>query len=72
MVEAWSWGQGEEELVDRKNSPWDDEPRRPSHADRRKALQRQVPREEIETVLRGRPTKGEFLGLAEGLLRVAC
>jgi hypothetical protein len=72
VVEAWSWERPEEELVDRQNSPWDDEPRRPSHADRRKALQRQVLREEIETVLRGRPTKEEFRGLAERLLRVAC
>jgi len=72
LVEGWSWEQGEKELVDRSASPWDDEPRRPSHADRRKALQRQVLREEIETVLRGRPTKGEFRGLAERLLRMAC
>jgi hypothetical protein len=71
VVEAWSWEQSEKVLVDRRASPWDDETRRPSHADRRKALQDQVLREEIETVLRGRPTKGEFRGLAERLLRVA-
>ena len=71
LVEAWSWEQGEEELVDRKGSPWDDDPRRPSHADRRKALQRRVLREEIEAVLRGRPHKGEIRGLAERLLRMA-
>jgi hypothetical protein len=42
-------------------------------ADRRKALQQQVLREEIETVLRGRPNKGgEFRRLAERLLRMAC
>jgi hypothetical protein len=31
-VEAWAWGRSEEELVDRSQSPWDGEPRRPSHA----------------------------------------
>ena len=72
LVEAWSWEQPKEELVDRGESPWDDASRRPSHADRRKALQRQVLREEIEAVLRGRPSRGEFRRLAERLLRVAC
>jgi hypothetical protein len=72
LVEGWSWEQGEEELGDRGASPCDDEPGRPAHADRRKALQRQVLREEIATVLRGRPNKGEFRRLAERLLRLAC
>jgi hypothetical protein len=72
LVEAWSWEQSEQELVERTASPWDGEPRRPSHADRRKALQRQVLREEIEAVLRGRPSREEFRGLAERLLRMAC
>src|SRR5438874_1192108 len=35
LVEAWAWGQSEEELVDRSPSPWDSEPRRPSHQDKR-------------------------------------
>jgi hypothetical protein len=71
MVEAWSWEQAEEELVDRQASPWDDAFRRPSHADKRKALQRQVLREEIQTVLAGRPTKEEIRNLAERLLQMA-
>ena len=37
LTEAWAWPQSEEELVDRRDSPWDSEPRRPSHADKRKA-----------------------------------
>ena len=41
------------ELVDRSASPWDDGPRRPSHADKRKALQREVLRGEIEEALSG-------------------
>ena len=39
LVEAWAWDKQEEELVDRSASPWDSEPRRPSAADKRKALQ---------------------------------
>jgi hypothetical protein len=53
LVEAWAWGREEEELVDRSASPWDREPRRPSHADKRKALQREVLRGEIEGTLSG-------------------
>jgi hypothetical protein len=49
VVEAWAWGRSEEELVDRSPSPWDDATRRPSHADERKALQREVLRTELVT-----------------------
>lgn len=48
MVELWAWDQPEAELVDRSRSPWDNEPRRPSHADRRKALLRQCLREQFQ------------------------
>jgi hypothetical protein len=71
LVEAWSWPQAEEELVDRQASPWDDAFRRPSHMDKRKALQRQVLREEIQAVLAGRPTKAEIQTLVERLLDLA-
>ncbi len=68
VVEAWAWDQPEEALVDRSASPWDDEPRRLSHADKRKALQREVLRAEIEAVLAGRPSKQEIRELTERLL----
>jgi hypothetical protein len=71
MVEAWAWSADENDLVDRTASPWDSEPRRPSHADKRKALQREVLQSEIEAVLAGRPTKGDFRVLAERLLDIA-
>lgn len=48
MVELWAWEQPEEELVDRSRSPWDHEPRRPSHADRRKTLLRHCLREQFQ------------------------
>jgi DDE superfamily endonuclease len=71
LVEAWAWQRPEEELVDRSSSPWDDGSRRPSHADKRKALQREVLRAEIEAALVGRPTKQEIRQLAERLLDLA-
>jgi hypothetical protein len=71
MTEVWAWDKPEEELVDRSKSPWDREPRRPSHADKRKALQREVLRAEIQEALSGRPTKEEIRQLAERLLELA-
>ena len=71
MVEAWAWNKAEEELVDRSGSPWDSEPRRPSHADKRKALQREILGAEIDAVLCGRPTKEEIRALAQRLLQLA-
>jgi hypothetical protein len=71
LVEAWAWGRPEAALVDRRASPWDHEPRRPSHADKRKALQREVLRAEIEEALVGRPSKEKIRALAERLLDLA-
>jgi hypothetical protein len=71
LVEAWAWDKPEEELVDRSASPWDSEPRRPSHADKRKALQRVTLRGEIEEALVGRPSKEKIRALVEHLLDLA-
>lgn len=38
LVELWAWHRRASQLADRRDSPWDDETRRPSHADRRKTL----------------------------------
>jgi DDE superfamily endonuclease len=71
LVEAWAWDKPEGELVDRGACPWDHQPRRPSHADKRKASQRDVLRAEIRGALAGRPSKGEMRALAERLLELA-
>jgi hypothetical protein len=70
-VGRWAWGEDEEQLVDRTASPWDSQPRRPSHADRRKALVREIALREINEALRGRPTKAKIRELAERLLALA-
>jgi hypothetical protein len=71
LVEVWAWGKSEEDLVDRSASPWDNQPRRPSHADKRKALQREVLQAEIQEALSGRPTKQRMRELAQRLLDLA-
>jgi hypothetical protein len=70
-VEAWAWNKEQDELCDRSACPWDSEPRRPSHADKRRALQREILRAEIEAVLAGRPTKEDFRALAQRLMEMA-
>ena len=71
MVEAWAWERPDKELVDRRASPWDAQPRRPSHADKRKALQHQLLRQEIEAVLSEPPNPQRYRELAEKLLALA-
>lgn len=41
LIELWAWAQPKRAICDRSASPWDDASRRPSHADRRKALQQE-------------------------------
>jgi hypothetical protein len=48
LVELWAWGRSAKGLIDRRFSPWDDEERRPSHADRRNALRRKCLEEEYQ------------------------
>ncbi len=47
MVEWWAWDKPFGTLVNRVASPWDEAERRPSHADRRKALEHQMLEEEF-------------------------
>jgi len=71
LVEIWAWDKPEEELVDRSASPWDNQPRRPSHQDKRKALQRDILHREINACLAGQPTEEKIRELAQLLLDLA-
>lgn len=72
LTEAWAWDRDGKELVGhRKESPWDRKPRRPSHADKRRAWQRELLAEEIAGVLRDRVDEEEIRDLAERLLNLA-
>jgi hypothetical protein len=47
LVEWWAWNRPDRALVDRRASPWDRADRRPSHADKRKALRAETLAENI-------------------------
>jgi hypothetical protein len=53
LIELWAWAKPKQTICDRSASPWDDAARRPSHADRRKALQREC----LETEFRNHQPK---------------
>jgi hypothetical protein len=71
VVEVWAWARDEEALMDRSRCPWDQEERRPSHADKRKAQQRLILREEIRAAAGGRVELEEFSDWAIRLLDLA-
>ena len=71
LVETWAWRQSGEQLGDRGDSPWDDAVRRPSHADRRKALRRQILRTELSTITDIWSLPRKIIQLAETLVALA-
>jgi hypothetical protein len=71
LVELWAWHRPEEVLVDRSASPWDAEWRRPSHADRRKSMLREMLRAEIHAASTGPGQTAKLKSLAERLLLLA-
>jgi hypothetical protein len=50
---------------------WDNEDRRPSHADKRRALQREILKQEIRVGVGERPQRQEFQDFATRLLDLA-
>src|SRR5205085_5391249 len=71
MTEAWAWTRPVDELVDRSASSWDSLPRRPSHADKRRAWRRALLGEEIRAALRPGVTEREIQAAAERRLSLA-
>jgi hypothetical protein len=72
MTEAWAWNRAGEELVaHRSASPWDDKPRRPSHADKRRAWRRELLANDIDAVLRVGADTDQIRDLAQRLLNLA-
>jgi hypothetical protein len=70
-VEWWSWDKAAEGLCDRSQSPWDDPERRPSHADKRRALQASMLGEEFWRRWGERPCPAEIRELVESVLALA-
>lgn len=71
LVELWAWNRSHDELVDRNDSPWDDPQRRPSHANRCKALRQQIIEHELSTITAAWRLPRKILQLAERLMALA-
>jgi hypothetical protein len=72
LTEAWAWHRAAAELVaHRAASPWDDQQRRPSHADKRRAWQRELLADEIHAVVPDPNDRDQIRALAERLLNLA-
>jgi hypothetical protein len=70
LIELWTWGQSHRQLCDRRDSPWDDPTRRPSHADRRKALRHSCIQKEIQRGGGGQLLTRKFRSLVRRLVKL--
>ena len=72
LIELWAWNREESELADRTTRPWDDQPRRPSHADKRNALRRTCLRETFSARLATQHLRRKISRLVEQLASLVC
>jgi hypothetical protein len=70
LTEVWAWDRPAEALSDRSDRPWDEADRRPSHADRRKALQREMLEEEYRRTCGSERLPEKFHRLFQGVVRL--
>jgi hypothetical protein len=71
LVELWAWDRSHTTLCDRRDSPWDDAGRRPSHANRRKALRQTILRDQLSTITRVWRLPRKITQLAKSLMILA-
>jgi len=71
LVESWAWNKPAEEIRDRDDSPWDNPQRRPSHADRRKALRREILHNEYSSLTAAHRLSSKIRRLYHSLLQLA-
>ena len=71
LVEICSWDVPKSELIDRRARPWDNPDRRPSHADRRRSIVREMLEEQFLAALPHAPDERKFRTLFEALLALA-
>lgn len=71
LVECWAWNKPVDEIRDRADSPWDDPERRPSNADRRKALRRETLQNEYSSISTSHPISKRIRAMYELLLQLA-
>ncbi len=71
MVELECWDASTTDLVDRRDRPWDNPARRPSHADRRRQIARKMLRDEFLTDLPAGDQRTKIRARLERLLFLA-
>lgn len=71
LLECWAWNKPVEAIRDRADSPWDDPERRPSHADRRKALRRETLGNEYLSLPAAHRRSSKIRALYQRLLQLA-
>jgi hypothetical protein len=71
FVELWAWNRGHKQICDRSDSPWDDAERRPSHANRRKALRHLIMQNELLTLRAAWSLPRKIINLANRLVAMA-
>jgi hypothetical protein len=67
LVELCSWDEDKSELTDRSDRPWDNVDRRPSHADRRRRIAREMLRKSFPATQLPPPEAEKFRAHAEAL-----
>jgi hypothetical protein len=67
LVELSTWDEPSSTVCDRTGRPWDNPDRRPSHADRRRAIVREMLGKELSVVLNEAPDLEKFRHLADKL-----
>ena len=71
LVELSVWDSPAEEVTDRSDRPWDNPNRRPSHADRRKSISREMLRQQFSVVLPDGPEMQKIKPLLEHIINLA-
>jgi hypothetical protein len=71
LVEFSSWDRPKSNLTDRSDRPWDNSERRPSHADRRRAVAREMLENQFLTVLPRTTDARKFRDLVSDILSLA-
>lgn len=71
LVELWAWKKHKRRICDRRASPWDDAQRRPSHADRRKALRQACIEQEYSSIVPRNPLPRKITSLVQRLRQLA-
>jgi hypothetical protein len=71
LVELWAWNRTHAQICDRRDSPWDDAERRPSHANRRQSLRRFIMHNELSTITAATKLNPKIVQLTEQLIKLA-